>query len=450
VLFATAGLFLARLPLLPYRRFDPDEFEHAHAAWCVSRGMLLYKDFFEHHTPWYYYLLRPFFHWFDVAGSLESAKHFLLLGRGLSFLLSIVSAVLVLQIGRCWEDRRIGPVAALLLVSQSIFLQKSIEMRPDALALPFYLGGLAFLLRGLTRSAQPTAKGLPHFLAGGVCVGAAIMCTQKMLFVLPGALAGLGLWSLAAETKAGLRSRILSTLTFVVGVCVPVALTAAAFALNGAGREFITNNFLLNAKWKPVSTYGFLRLLRTSGPVLALALLAVVVALRRFFRSGRHQPQDLLLACIMIGLFAGIAVIPSAHRQYYLIPLPIACLFAAQGLFFLIDRAAEPKRKQFLAYATILLAVIPVASMVDSYLDPNDVQLARLRQVFERTKPTDLVMDGWEGMGVFRPHAFRYFFLHDETMQMLPRESFDAYLDTIEGGQARPKLIAMDKHLAAL
>jgi len=94
--------------------------------------------------------------------------------------------------------------------------------------------------------------------------------------------------------------------------------------------------------------------------------------------------------------------------------------------------------------------VIPIASLVDSYRDPNDVQLARLRQVFERTKPTDLVMDGWEGMGVFRPHAFRYFFLHDETMQMLPRESFDAYLDTIEGGQARPKLIAMDKHLAAL
>jgi hypothetical protein len=235
-----------------------------------------------------------------------------------------------------------------------------------------------------------------------------------------------------------------------VGVGVPAVLTWAAFVHEGAGAEFITNNFLLNAKWKPVSTYGFLRLLRTSGPVLALALLAVVVALRRFFRSGRYQPQDLLACSIMIGLFAGAAVIPSAHRQYYLIPLPIACLFAAQGLFFLVDRAAEPKRKQILAYATILLAVMPVASMVDSYLDGNDVQLAKLRQVFERTKPTDLVMDGWEGMGVFRPHAFHYFFLHDETMQMVPRERVDAFLDTVENGTARPKLIAMDKHLAAL
>src|SRR5690349_16273212 len=74
---ATAGLLLARLPLLPRRAFDPDELEHSHAAWSLSRGLLPYRDFFEHHTPWYYYLLRPLFRWFDVDGSFESARAFL-------------------------------------------------------------------------------------------------------------------------------------------------------------------------------------------------------------------------------------------------------------------------------------------------------------------------------------------------------------------------------------
>ncbi|HEX7500354.1 MAG TPA: hypothetical protein VF524_08615 [Polyangia bacterium] len=45
VLLAIAGFFLARIPVLPHRLFDPDELEHAHAAWCVFKGMIPYKDF---------------------------------------------------------------------------------------------------------------------------------------------------------------------------------------------------------------------------------------------------------------------------------------------------------------------------------------------------------------------------------------------------------------------
>jgi hypothetical protein len=60
---AILGLLLAWIPVILPRWFDSDEFEHSHAAWCVFKGMLPYKDFFEHHTPRYYYLLSPFFHW---------------------------------------------------------------------------------------------------------------------------------------------------------------------------------------------------------------------------------------------------------------------------------------------------------------------------------------------------------------------------------------------------
>jgi hypothetical protein len=80
----------------------------------------------------------------------------------------------------------------------------------------------------------------------------------------------------------------------------------------------------------------------------------------------------------------------------------------------------------------------------------NDGQLARLRFVFENTEPEDVVMDGWQGMGVFRPHAFHYFFLHPETVAMLPRPHLDAYLDALESGAVRPKLIAVDRNLASL
>lgn len=434
VLLTTAGLLLARIPALPYREFDPDEFEHAHAAWSLFQGMIPYRDFFEHHTPWYYYALRPLFNWFSVDTSFESATHYLVLGRVVSLLLTILSIVLVVRIGRLWADRGVGLVAALLLASQPIFLHKTAEMRPDVLAQPFFLGSLWFLLRGL---------GTEHrrwFLAGGLSIGAAIMCTQKMLFVLPGALAGLGLWALSA------RSRTLSIGAFLLGICVPAALTWAAFASQNAGSEFVTSNFILNAQWRHTPTRQFLKLLETSGPVLAVSLWGVYVSSSRLFGAEKRSSGDLLLLCTAVGLFVGVLVVPVAHRQYYLMPLPIVCLFAARGLLAVAERA----RTWLVAVAAISLAVLPGIGLRDAYVKRNDHQLARLRQVFETTRPTDLVMDGWQGMGVFRPHAFHYFFLHPETMAMLPRPRLDAYLDDLESGRVRPRLIALDENLLAL
>src|SRR5215471_2836113 len=145
----TAGFLVARLPVLPNRIFDPDEFEHAHAAWRMFEGQVPYKDFFEHHTPWYYYVLRPFFNWFPVDASFEAARHFLIAGRVLSFALTVLTAWLVYRIGRLWLDARTGLVAALFFVAQPVVLQKTVEMRPDVLAVAFLVAGLMLLLRGL-------------------------------------------------------------------------------------------------------------------------------------------------------------------------------------------------------------------------------------------------------------------------------------------------------------
>ena len=287
LLLATAGFFLARLPLLAWRRFDPDEFQHVHDAWSVWKGMLPYQDFFEHHTPWYYYALAPFFRWFAVDVSFDSARQFLLLGRGLSLLLTVLSVALVIQLGRLWQDRRVGLVAGFLVVSQPVISHKTLEIRPDVLALPFFLGGLCLLLRGLKASTEATGgKPLRYFIAGGLALGAAIMCTQKMLFVLPGLLAGLGLWALLA---GHVRRRVLLASVFLGGVLLPGLFTWAAFALQGGGGKFITNNFLLNAGWRPVVHQQLLRVLETSWPALLLALLGASVSVYRFFR---REPRD--------------------------------------------------------------------------------------------------------------------------------------------------------------
>jgi 4-amino-4-deoxy-L-arabinose transferase-like glycosyltransferase len=456
VLAATAGFFAALIPVLPHRTFDPDEFEHAHAAWLMWKGMVPYKDFFEHHTPWYYYALRPLFNWFDVDASFDGARHFLVAGRGLSLLVTAVSLWLVYQIGRRWAARGIGLVAALLLLTQPVFFQKAVELRGDVLALPFFLAGLLALVRGLEPrvEARGPAGALGWFVGAGLAVGGAVMCTQKMLFVLPGALAGLGLWALTAapRTSARVRSRILAIVAFGLALGVPLLLTWAAFARQDAGHEFIRNNFLLNAGWKHFATKQLRKVLLTSAPVLALAVFGMKTSLSELLRSPSAERRygDLLLACMAVAPFAELPLVPAAHRQYYMMPLPILCLFAARALFTLAERARARGRSQQFARALPLLAVLPLISLIGELNDSNSRQLAKLRTVFERTAPADLVMDGWQGMGVFRPHAFYYYFLHEETRAMLPPARLDAFLDDLESGRVRPKLIVLDTNLREL
>jgi hypothetical protein len=59
-------------------------------------------------------------------------------------------------------------------------------------------------------------------------------------------------------------------------------------------------------------------------------------------------------------------------------------------------------------------------------------------------------MDGIEGMGLFRPHAIYFYFLHAESLEMLTREQLDVYVDGLLTGKVRPRLIALDENLIAL
>jgi len=455
LLVATVAVLIARIPVMAVRFFDQDELEHAHAAWSVFRGLLPYRDFFEHHTPWYYYALAPFFRLFAVDQSFASASHFLSFARGLSLALTALSAVLVYRIGRIARigslgaNRRAGLLAALFLVGLPVVIQKTLEIRPDVPALPFFLAGLWFLLRGLGARQDSSPLRLRWFLGGGLCLGASIMCTQKALFILPGAFAGLGVWALAGG-RGALRGRILAVLMALVGVAVPFLATWAAFAVQGGGAQFIHHNFLLNAKWRMHSGRHIQKVLATSWPIVALGLVGAAAAVVRFHRARQRQWGDVLLLCTLGGLVAGLLVVPAAYRQYYLMPLPIVCVFAAQGLGVLVDRARGRSRAWLVVGAAAVFLVWPVVDLAASFSRRDERQIARLRYVFDHTAPTDTVLDGWMGTAVFRPHPDYYFFMHGELRVMLSEAEKDAYVDALESGRVRPSLITLDDELAAM
>jgi hypothetical protein len=453
LLAAIAALLGARIPLITARVFDNDEFEHAHAAWSVSKGLVPYRDFFEHHTPWYHLALGPFFHWFAVAESFESAKHFLLFARLLSLALTVLSAVLIFLVVRLGGSRRAGLFAGLFLIGQPVLMQKTLEIRPDVLALPFFIGALWFVLGGLRLEDGLPARRLRRFLGGGLCLGAAIMCTQKMLFVLPGALVGLGLWILRGGKQTG-ASRLSAALVLLLGVSVPVLVTWIGFALRGAGGQFIYDNFLLNARVRLGSNRALPLIFWTSWPILLLCLAGIWRALSGRGRTEPRDAGDVLLLFILAGLLAGVPVVRVAYEQYYLPAMTIVCLFAARGLCWLLDRSRYRAREGasiwLVAGAAVALSIWPVIDLRQSLDIRNDVQLGRLHVVYAETGPADRVLDGWLGTNVFRPAPHYYFFMHSELQAMLTENEKEAYLDAITSDADRPALIALDVELRAL
>ena len=449
LLVATVAVLAARIPVALVRYFDPDEFEHAHAAWCVFKGLVPYQDFFEHHTPWYYYLLAPFFRWFAVDQSFDSARHFLLFARGGSLLLCALAVALLVLAGShaSGAGRRIGLLAGLMLAAQPVVIQKTLEIRPDVPALPFFIGGLWLLSRGFLEADD--RRRLRWFAGGGLALGGAIMCTQKMLFVLPGVFTGLGLWALGGRPR-WMSPRWMALLVVLAGVALPGFLTWAAFAAHGGGGAFVRNNFLLNVKWRLRTGRNVVETLATSWPVALLALAGAVPSLQRLWRRARPDPTDVLLLCTLAGLLAGIAVIPVPYRQYYLMPIAVACLLAAKGLMFLVELCPPRARPWVIVAAATALMIWPARDLKQSYTFQDPGQMNRLRYVLEHTAPDDQVMDGWLGTGVFRPHAFYYFFMHPELRAMVSKQEIDAYARALELGKIRPALIALDRDLAGL
>ena len=94
VLVIATIVFAAGAWFLVHRRFDIDELEHAHAAWCVAQGLIPYRDFFEHHPPALYLLSAPFFRAMSPGAGFDRAAQTLVMCRVAMWLLAGVSITL--------------------------------------------------------------------------------------------------------------------------------------------------------------------------------------------------------------------------------------------------------------------------------------------------------------------------------------------------------------------
>lgn len=506
-------LVLARLHLLVVRLYDPDEFEHLHAAFCIAKGLVPYRDFFEHHGPVPYYLTAPLVRWFGAEPVQLTLQRLVAFG----FVLALLPAVWLLA-ARLY-GRRAGTWALVWLLSFNWFIHKSVEWRPDVLATVL----LAWAALVLVRWGHAGLRG--GFLAGALA-GGALLTTPKPVFLAGGMAVG-AILMLKARGAAAIKP----VTGGVMGALLPWILCAAWFWHLGAADDWFRCQVVYPLTWKMREPFtDFFTGAPWWSPVhLGLGVFGLVRGLCGLFAAERRAAGEPILTLGCTCHWLSLPLLPAAFLQYYLLALPLLAVLAAGaietscvkgwtlGRRHWLRRAANPLVFALLAFAAgialrwhelrwvgsalygslqqatlgpllslpkpalyteidllsaALLGVgiltwifgrrLGVAllwlaiclpgigrDIVPHFYWSNQGQLADLRTVLRAAGPDEPVLDGFSGLGCLRPHAFYWWWINRHTVALLTAEGKLSQLEAVIAAR-KPGLIIFDDELYRL
>ncbi len=462
-----------RIWALASRYFEADELEHLRGAFCVFKGWLPYRDFFEHHNPLIYYLLAPLY-------SLGENISIIFFSRSLMLLITGVIFLLVFKLARKCFAPVIGWISIIWLCYVFMFFEKSLETRPDLPALACFLLGLwtLFDLSG----KRPLTKAL----TAGFCFSLAFLFTQKIAFSIFGACLVFPVRALIGHRSGDRQFKIKILASILLGFLIPIAITIIYFAARGGLSDLIYRNITMNLAWKRKLPFDFfLKTLAYENPFFVFWAMGgiLLTGVQLLIKKDRAK-HDLIWFPAILGI-VGLFLIPVVLPQTYALAIPLLVMIAAKALTdFLawifaggrLRRIAgsmllfisgpgllwrlggyggyRPKyiwenpeitlplfvglggaicllaagagnrtaRKVFYVLLVFLMIGRPVIFMINYHRLDNRIQLFEMQEILRVTDNRDRVFDTWPIAGFFRLPAYYYHFLHHGLLRMLTPE----------------------------
>ena len=446
-LYLITFLFLvALLAFLAYqsadRQLDQDELEHLNSAYFVRQGETIYGTFFENHPPLTAILLQP------VVRSSDDPEAMIHRARALMLVLSAAILVAVGFLAKPLGGWLSSLLAAVLLLAQTFYFQKTMEVRPDVPALLLLVLGSILL----TRAAARGAYGWP--IAAGAVLSTAGLFTPKVVYAAAGATLAA---SFVAGSGAGSRRgrATLETLALIAaGATVVAAIAAAEMARRGLLEAFFADVVLTSLRLRIDDPVAFRRFyvqttLGTSTACWALAVLGIGVLLRK--RRELPPGYVAVLCASLTGGLVGLFLIEAPMRQYFLTFLPQVAIAGAAGLTAILRWSQRSWRNPATAavlVALLLAATVPPVVALRS-APPMTGQLLVLRKVRELTTRDDRVLDCWTGLYLTRLPAYRYFFLNSDIQRLIPPDTLEQDLLRVLD-DPRVTLVVVDEYCKRL
>lgn len=399
----TAGFLLLALRawVVMTAHIDPDESQHLHAAWLVASGRVPYRDFWENHTPLFYYLLAPLTRWFADRPAVYTA------GRAIMVLLTIPTLALVYRLARRL-DSRVAALAVFLLAVQSRFAEYTTQVRPDVPGLIAWLAMLWALVRW-------REDGRSKWLwVTGFALGVYAAFTPKAVY---GALGVAVLILVACRGERRGFPRSIGALTSLV-VCAGIPLLGLLGWLWMTGGPAALTGFVTDAVIGNLRYPDFTKQLPDSDEGLVIYALAVIGAVLTVRRHGRtvllsplHGP--LLLTAGVLTALLTFPRTPAVYRYTWMPVLVVAAVYASVALIAVIDYARARSNPLMRIAAALVLTVVTAIPVGTSVLNlrrdqhKNQHRMARMRTELAYACPGEPVLDG-TAFAVFRPSAYHF------------------------------------------
>ncbi len=372
VLFAV--LLAQVLVLSVVRQFDHDEFEAVHTGWKILSGERIYIDFFQHHHPFYYYL---------VAGAIwaagESVRTLIVL-RLISFAMYALMVLITYRFSMMvFKDRTRALLSVILLGGAAIFIGSAIEIRPDVSQT------LLTLLSFICIFAYFDNKQPGYLVLSAVGLGASFLLLQKAVF------AGIVMVLLLVINayKGHIRRR--DVLIYGVMGAATVSPYYIYLACSGGFGEYFTFNWLLNMRWLNSFTAfnGLGVILRES----TLLTVFYILGLIKFTRTT----SEIRLGWVSLGLLGSNFLARVPYNQYFMISIPFMAIIAGNAIC-----SVFAKRPKWLTVVVLIAIVLPSVSIINKMKKDNASQLKTVEYVLNITGPTDRVYDGNATFNLFR------------------------------------------------
>lgn len=420
-LFVSLNLSLAALMVIN-KAFNPDELQHLHIAWSISRGEVIYRDFWEHHGPLFSLLNGTLIYLFDPAPSLR----ILFLSRLLSLAATTAMLGVVWSCARQLSLSRIGAFLAVAVCTSFYFvLNKGGEMRPDPLQALFWTGGVLMLLIN-----QSNGK-LRHTIMAGALFVLAVMSNAK---------AGIGPFFVGAFYLSGWLICGLSWSDFwrdmrgmLTGAGIALLPFIAYFGINNALGDFLYFNYvwnvLLNYYWSTiwqgaldgeesgVTLRNWQFFVDNQLPALLLAGAGFCFWLNKIRRSEDQASKQRNWLFLIVTAGTSLGWLLNQHSQFFLMFLPFWSVIISFGLTSIANVFGKSRRDAGVVLSSAL-AVIAAIMMLryslahttfteDALLQNQKRATSAFVNMSERDEPVGILWNQCGGY-MFNPHVSFY------------------------------------------
>ncbi len=416
-----AGILVSIFYYSINRYFDRDELEHIHTAWKIARGQEIYVDFFQHHHPFFDYMITP------VINTYGSTVHTLFAGRYVMLLFTAcILAVTYLLALRIFKNSEVGLLSIILTSTFTAFFTKSIEIRPDV---PQALTGLLAVYFLFTYYDK---KSLSSLAASALFLAVSFLFLQKaVVLIIP--IAGVLLYDVIKK-RVQLRDAVLFAAAFVATL-LPYYVY---LVIGGSFERYFEMNWLVNYYIPQLfsKSESLIPLFKENGITCVLYFVGVIALLR----SGKERRFAVLSLCLIV---LPILLFNNLWWQYFVLSVPTAAIIAGYAVHSTFGSR--------LSRLIVLLGAIsmPLAYMHnDGFFNMNNykqrAQLDKIEYVLSITEEGDKVYDGNILFNVFRDDIDYFWFCVSypyclRSYQQISDYRYNIY--TLIGSQ-RPKVIS--------